>query len=220
MYKRAMRNIFTRNIGEMQQRLSWVGLVFFLSVGLSLVSWRFALANLPAQNVSPETTGTAVFSGAMIVVNSDDQDEINVRAGPGSDYAILGKLLAGQQVPALGRSVGGDWVQISFPGAPGGVGWVYAYLVTVNSALPVVEPPPTSTPLVTPTVDKTLAAQFIIEIPPTRLPTFTPPPPLAIPTYPPEQPIRVSGGGQIVYLMLGLAVVGILGAMLSFLRIR
>jgi hypothetical protein len=47
----------------------------------------------------------------------------------------------------------------------------------------VVEPPPTPTPLYTPTIDPTLAAQFIVTNAPTRLPTYTPPPPLAIPTF-------------------------------------
>ena len=50
-------------------------------------------------------------------------------------------------------------------------------LVTISGGeLPVIVPPPTPTPRVTPTIDPTLAAQLIIEIGPTRLPTFTQPP--------------------------------------------
>ena len=118
----------------------------------------------------------------MATVNSD-QDQINVRGGPGTDYPIVGVLVAGQRVPALGRSLGGDWVQISYPGIEGGVAWVYSYYVTVDGELPIIEPPPTPTPRVTPTIDPTLAAQFVVELAPTRLPTFTPPPPVSMPTF-------------------------------------
>src|SRR5512139_1613262 len=121
-------------------------------------------------------TVTSSPSGPVVTVNSD-QDIINVRSGPSTDYPIVGVLVAGQQVPALGRSAGGDWVEIVYPGVEEGVAWVYSYLVTVNQLLPIVEPPPTPTPRVTPTIDPTLAAQFVIELAPTRLPTFTPPPP-------------------------------------------
>ncbi len=114
-----------------------------------------------------------------------DQEQVNVRAGPSTNYDIVGVLIVGQEVPALGRTVGGDWVQIAYPGVPEGVAWVYSPLVSVSSDLPIVEPPPTPTPQTTPTIDPTLAAQFINEIPPTGLPTFTPPPPLVIPTFQP-----------------------------------
>ncbi|RPI33416.1 MAG: SH3 domain-containing protein, partial [Chloroflexota bacterium] len=151
------------------------------TLGLVYIPQAQAEAWIQQTATSTHTAGVNPV-GSIAIVNSDDQEEINVRSGPGTDYTLVGKLLAGQQVPALGRSPGGDWVQISFPGVPDNVAWVYAYLVTVNGALPVVEPPPTPAPLISPTVDQTLAAQFIREIPPTRLPTFTPPPPLVIPT--------------------------------------
>ena len=134
----------------------------------------------------PTVTGTA--TGPIAVVYSDPEEQINVRSGPGLDYPKVGVLLNRQQVPALGRTPGGTWVEIIYPGVEGGVAWVYAPLVQIQGGeLPVVEPPPTPTPLVTPTVDPTLAAQFVVEIPPTRMPTFTPPPLLVIPTFPAEE---------------------------------
>jgi uncharacterized protein YraI len=156
----------------------------------------------------------------VATVNSGDNPEINVRAGPGTDYPIIGKLLAGQQVPALGKSPGGDWVQISYPQSQDGLGWVYAYLVTLSGTVPVVVPPPTPTPLVTPTIDPTLAAQFILDTPSARLPTFTPPPPLAIATYPAASPLQMAGGKPLLYVMFFLAGVGLVGVFLSFLRVR
>lgn len=161
-----------------------------------------------------------VNQGVTATVNTGDQDEINVRSGPGTYYALVGKLLAGQSVPAIGRSAGGDWVQIVLPSAPGGVGWVYSWLVTLSGELPVAEPPPPPTPRTTPTIDPTLAAQFIITMPPTRLPTFTPPPPLAIQTFQTAAAPRPASSPQVVYLIFGLGLVGVLGVLASFIRIR
>jgi hypothetical protein len=162
---------------------------------------------------------TPVFRGIVATVKSDDNADINVRGGPGIDYALLGKLLPGQQVPAVGRSPGGDWVQIAYPEAQGGVAWVYAHLVTLSGSLPVVELPPTPTPLVTPTLDPTLAAQFIREIPPTRLPTFTPPPPLVIPTYA-DEPLPEQGRSTVIFIIAGLSILGVVGMLMSFIRVR
>lgn len=165
----------------------------------------------------PTVTGTA--SGAIATVTME-QDQINVRGGPSTNYPIVGVLIAGQEVPALGRSTGGDWIQIAYPGGPGGVAWVYSPLVELSGSVPVVEPPPTPTPRTTPTVDPTLAAQFIVEIPPTRLPSFTPPPPLLIPTFPAGD--TNSGTNRIPtgMLIIGLGVVGLFGTLISILRGR
>jgi hypothetical protein len=92
--------------------------------------------------------------------------------------------------------------------------------VDVNGELSIVIPPATPTPLVTPTIDPTLAAQFIIEPLPTLLPTFTPPPPLAIPTYEIEDAVEDLRGAPLVYLMIGLGALGLLTALLSFVRVR
>ncbi len=165
----------------------------------------------------PTVTGTSV--GAFITVNSD-QEQINVRGGPSTYiYPPIGVLLAGQQAPARGRSPGGDWIQIDYPGVPGSVGWVYAPLVRLSPGanLQIVEPPPTPTPASTPTIDPTLAAIFIAPETPTRLPTFTPPAaPLEIPTF--SDATAVPAGVPIGLLIFGFGFVGALGALISFLR--
>ena len=140
----------------------------------------------------PTVTGTP--SGPIAVVWSDPEEQINVRSGPGTDYPKVGVLLNRQQVPALGATPGGSWVQIAYPGVESGVAWVYAPLVRIDGILPIVEPPPTPTPLTTPTIDPTLASQFIVDIPSTRLPTFTPPPPLVISTQSIEKNPTGTGG--------------------------
>ena len=172
-------------------------------------------AQQPAGTAPP---ATATQSGPMLTVHPGGEPQINVRAGPARSYDIVGSLVIGQWVPALGRTPGGDWIEIVYPTAPGGVAWVYAYLTDVNGELPIVIPPPTPTPLTTPTIDPTLAAQFVDVIPPTRLPTFTPPPPLVIPTFPPEMPMRGSGGTPIGLVIIILGAIGVLGTLLSLIR--
>jgi uncharacterized protein YraI len=174
------------------------------------------LAQIPTVSI-PTVTGTP--PGAIAIVTME-QDQINVRSGPNTDYPIIGVLIAGQQIPALGRSIGGDWVQIAYPGVLGGVAWVYSPLVELQGSVPIVEPPPTPTPRTTPTVDPTLAAQFIIEIPPTRLPTFTPPGPLAIPTFPASEQPGGTGRVPMGFVIVGMGVVGLFGLLISFLRGR
>ena len=167
----------------------------------------------------PTVTGTA--TGPIAVVNSEPEEQINVRSGPGLDYPKIGVLLNRQQVPALGRTPGGTWVMIIYPGVQEGVAWVYAPLVSIlGGELPIVEPPPTPTPLVTPTIDPTLAAQFVVDIPPTRMPTFTPPPPLVIPTFAVQETTTGTGNVPIGFVISGLSVLGFFGLLLSLLRRR
>jgi len=167
----------------------------------------------------PTVTGTPL--GAFIVVRDNEQGFANVRSGPGTmGYEIVGVLVVGQKVPALGRSPGGDWIQIAYPGVPGGVAWIWIDLVDVSGGLSVVEPPPTPTPRVTATIDPTLAAQFLVEILPTRLPTFTPPQPAVIPTFPVEEPVGNTGGIPMALIIIGSAVLGLFGLLISLLRGR
>lgn len=167
-------------------------------------------------------TVTGTPSGPFIRVNLD-QEQINVRSGPGTDYEIIGVLVAGQIAPANGKSSAGLWIQVDYPGVPGGVAWVYSPLVTLTRGgeLAILEPPPTSTPMVTPTVDPTLAAQLIVEVPPTRLPTFTPPAePLVIPTFESSQPLLSNANFPMGIVIIVFAVLGFLGALISLVRGR
>jgi hypothetical protein len=176
-----------------------------------------AFAQQPTGSI-PTVTGTP--SGVFITVTYPEQ--INVRSGPvfsGLSYAIVGVLLPGQTAPVIGKTAGGEWIQIYYPGVPGDNGWVYAPLVTLSPGfVPIVLPPPTATPQTTPTIDPTLAAAFAIPLTPTRLPTFTPAPPLQIPVYTPAK----AGVGSVPMglIITVLALIGIFGALVSFLRGR
>jgi hypothetical protein len=194
----------------------WILLVLGFAGVLGLTpAWTPAAAQQPTGNI-PTVTGTA--SGPFITVTNPDG--ANVRAGPSSyDYVAIGFLVPGETAPALGRSPGQEWIKIAYLGAPGGVGWVYAPLVSLSPGfLPILEPPPTATPRTTPTINPTFAAAFQVQTTPTRLPTFTPPPPLATLFFEPA-----AGTGSFVpmgFVILGLALVGIIGAVISFLRGR
>jgi hypothetical protein len=171
-----------------------------------------AFAQQPTVDV-PTVTSTPL--GAYVIVNAEN-DQINVRSGPDVTYPIVGVLQMNQQVPALGRSMGGGWIMITYPGVIGGTAWVYAPLVTLYGTVPIVEPPPTPTPATTPTIDPTLAAQFIVEIPPTRLPTFTAPPPLNIPTFTAPQEATSGSVLPVGLIIAFVGIVGLFGLMISF----
>lgn len=76
---------------------------------------------------------------------------LNVRAGPGTNYPVLGQLTAGQVVDISG--VNGDWYRISFLSALGDYGWVNKiYLSSKNTEnLPFIQSPPPPAPTPVPT---------------------------------------------------------------------
>ena len=165
---------------------------------------------MPQQPTGDIPTVTSTPRGPYVIVNAQtaNDTQINVRAGPSALTEKVGVLLIDQQANALGRY--GDWVQIEYVGAPGGKAWVYGNLVTLfGGNLPVVEPPPTSTPNVTQTVDPTLAAQFLITPDATRMPTFTEPAPLDIPTYTTDTANTFVGGIPMGLIIVGLGALGI-----------
>jgi hypothetical protein len=208
---------FTKQVANMQ---TWIKILFFtiLVLGLGTLLWLGPLwipvaAQQPTGSI-PTVTGTPI--GPFITVNNPDG--ANVREGPSSyDYPAIGFLVDGETAPAIGRSPAHEWIEISYPPAPGGVGWVYAPLVMLSpSDLPIIEPPPTATPKTTPTINPTLAAAFQVQTTATRLPTFTAPPPLATLSFGTS-----AGTGTRIplgFLILGLALIGVLGAVISFMR--
>lgn len=175
------------------------------------------IAQQPTGSV-PTVTGTA--TGMIVRVNLD-LDIVNVYSGPSSYlYPSVGVLLLGQEVPALGISEDGDWIQVYYPGVPNSVAWVYGPYVTIikTGRLPEIPAPDTPTPLSTPTIDPTLAAAFIDPVTPTRLPTFTPPSDFVIPTFLPE--VDTANRVPVGLFIIALGFIGAFGTLISFLRGR
>jgi hypothetical protein len=193
-------------------------------LGIALLAW-LSPAPLPALAQQPTgsiATVTGTPSGPTIRVDQSLQN-IKVYAGPSSfDYPAVGVLLGNETAPALGRARDReDWILIYYPGVPGSVAWVWALQVRLSpgALLPEVEVPPTPTPMSTPTINPTLEAAFIGEMTATRLPTFTPPPPLDLPSFTDQantEQTRLPTG----LLIVALALVGFFGAVISYLRGR
>ena len=192
--------------------------VIMFGLTLAVPFGTVVLAQQPSETPTsaPETT-----SGMYITVITNEP-QINVRTGPGSiAYPIAGTLLQGQTAPALGRSPGGDWIQIQFDSAPNGKGWVYSPLVAVSpGSLRIVEPPPTPAPPATATIDPTLAAQFNAIPTSTRLPTFTPAPEVTVPIFTEKAPIVSRLPVSMASIIVFFGVAGLLGFVLSLLRRR
>jgi hypothetical protein len=202
--------------------VKFLGAVLLLAAGLIFTGGpgipHPAHAQHPTLSI-PTVTGTPSGPIAAVYFNLV---QIPVLAGPGQNFPQVGLLVAGQKVPALGASPGGEWVMIAYPGVPSGIGWVYGSLVGVDKPLEMVTPPATPTPRVTPTLNPTLEAQMAgFVVTPTRLPTFTPAAPQPAPTF--EAPGiggLEPGAIPIGFIIIGLAVLGLFGTMLTFLRGR
>jgi hypothetical protein len=198
----------------------WVLAISGITIlGLLDPSRTSVMAQQPTGSVA---TVTGTPAGPTVKVDQSIP-QIRVYAGPSSfDYPAIGVLLGNESAPAIGRARGReDWIQIRYPGVSGSVGWVYGLYVSLSpgALLPLVELPPTPTPVSTPTINPTLEAAFIGQQTPTRLPTFTPPPTLDLPSFTdtvPTPATRLPTG----LLILGLGLFGFFGAVISYLRGR
>ena len=61
---------------------------------------------------------------------------VNVRSGPGTNYAAIGKLAVGQSYEITGKNQAGDWLQFQFDGQQG---WAISNLVTISGDLNTVQ---------------------------------------------------------------------------------
>ena len=199
---------------KISNQFRWIRPILLLSV-IMLMAWFSLLNPVSGEPLAQQPTGsvptvTSTPRGAYVIVNplTATDTQINVRAGPSALTEKVGVLLINQEANAIGRY--GDWIQIEYPGTPGGKAWVYGNLVTLfGDNLPLIEPPPTSTPNVTQTIDPTLAAQFLITADATRLPTFTEPAPLEIPTFETGTGTSAVGGVPMGLVIIGLGALGI-----------
>lgn len=80
---------------------------------------------LAAVELSAETA-------AAVTVQSLSSQSINVRAGAGTEYGVLGVLTPDQPIEVLGQTVDGTWLQVRLSDSE--IGWVAASLVVVQGA--------------------------------------------------------------------------------------
>jgi uncharacterized protein YgiM (DUF1202 family) len=112
------------------------------------------------------------------VVNNDS---LNLRAGPGQDFAVLGVFTQGTALVVLGQDGGGDWLEVQVP--DGRTGWMARAYLTVNvdlTTIGVITGPPTP-------IRANPAGGDVL---PSPTPTLTPTPTVTPPVTPSRTPAR------------------------------
>jgi hypothetical protein len=107
----------------------------------------------PADDIAPVTTTATTTSTSAITATTTTTDvvlspnattanaESNLRAGPGTEYEIVGSAQAGDEVDVVGQNSDGTWLVLANDA------WIAAFLVNNPPAdLPVVTPPATPSP--------------------------------------------------------------------------
>ena len=134
----------------------------------------------------PQPTATVTPEPLLCRVNVA---QLNLRSGPGTNYAVLGVLNDGAQLAPTGRSADSQWVSGT---AELGAGWVNAdpALLGCNldiATLPLIDAPPSPQPTRRPTARPTAQPTARpITVPPTLAPTEAPPIPTDVPTPEPS----------------------------------
>ncbi len=83
------------------------------------------VGRLPGQSAArPRTTG----GNAEVTA-----DTANVRAGPGTNYAVVTSLRKGDRIQAVGRTSDSKWVKLDISGAP--QAWIASQLVSVDGGM-------------------------------------------------------------------------------------
>ncbi|MFL7793319.1 MAG: SH3 domain-containing protein, partial [Anaerolineae bacterium] len=97
-------------------------------------------AGLPTATPLPPTQVSPTAAPATVVAGTEG---VNVRSGPGTDFAKVGLLGPGAEAPVIGRY--GGWWQIDYVGSPA---WVASWVVTAFNVdrVPEVAAPPTPVP--------------------------------------------------------------------------
>jgi hypothetical protein len=198
----------------------WLFLALVLG-GALVAGSRVAVAAPPGQSA------TETPPANRVEILATGQGDVNVRAGPGTDYDKVGVLVPGQTSPIVGRNPEGVWFEIEYVGGPNGLGWVSRDVVHVVgdiNTMPTIVPPPTPTlpPTTTPLpgARKGPGLGATPTANPNRLPTFTAPAAVALPTLLPAQGVSTGGAFPPAVLIIVLLVLGTFGSLLSLLRLR
>ncbi len=166
------------------------------TVNLTLTNVPCALGVAPAQ---PPPTVTPQFTPAVVtgVCVASSPRNINLRSGPGTNYARLALLQARQTIQVVGQSDNGQWLVVQNDVLQG---WVSALVVSVTgpcAQLPVIAAPPVPVASATPgfpviivqppvVITATPGTVVITATPvPVTPPITLPPPPAATGTLPP-----------------------------------
>ena len=196
-------------------------LVFSLTFCLYWTGSVSALTITPSDTTSPTATSTPTFVPTPTVagVHVYVPERVNVRSGPGTYYEKVGVLVAGQIAAVVGRTSFGEWIAIQYPEGTSDIRWVHSPLVLVRGMsveeLPEVESPPTPTLQAVP-ISESINPENTL--PPTRLPTYTPAPPIAQPTFATSE--FEDGSLPPIVLIGSLFALGIVSGVVAIYRQR
>lgn len=112
---------------------------------------------------SPTATATATATPGSPVVGVV-RGEINIRYGPGVDYPRIGIASDGQRFDVLMWHTQFPWVQVSYPDAPNGIGWIAIDLLEFEGNLynlPSTSQTQFALPTLTPTPPAVLSSGFL-----------------------------------------------------------
>lgn len=195
--------------------------LIFAMLLLGVIFWM----SLPAA-AKPLAQETPTPGGPPRVEVAFGEEGVNVRAGPGTEYDLIGRIVIGQSAEIVGQAFNGDflWYKISYFGGPDNLGWVFSRTTRVIgdvSNIPTIsEIPPTPTLPATPTIpfsDATVTPNPDAG----RLPTFTPPAAVARPTLLPPEGINADSGSiPPALLIVVLFVIGLFAGLVGLMRSR
>lgn len=141
-----------------------------------------------AEGVPATPTPAATATPIPAVSGPTANRSANLREGPGTSYAVVGSVSAGQRLEIVGRTSAADWYQLA-SGA-----WIAGFLVNnAPGGLPVTASPIAPTPTAVP-VDSGSRSGVVVEPVPTIAPAPAAPagncdpsyPDLCIPPAPPD----------------------------------
>ena len=136
-------------------------------------------ATVTVNNPIPTPSGHSQIA----IINKNDVTSVNLRSCPSVTCAVVGEIIIGQQVQAIGMVSDGSWIQVVNPNSPDETAWVYGELVTISGDLPPVvlmlSTPPPTLPVIAPQ-----ACRPVIPIKPLL-------------GYPPEHPTQLINGGFV-----------------------
>jgi uncharacterized protein YraI len=102
--------------------------------GLPVLTETDVTASATAASLVAEDTDAT--SAPVITATVRTQGErLNVRAGPGLDYAVVARAQPGEILIALAQDATSVWIQVELPGPAGGFGWVSARYVALDGTM-------------------------------------------------------------------------------------
>jgi uncharacterized protein YraI len=160
-------------------------------------------APVPTATHIPPTSTSALadVSATSSALVATEDEVLRVRGGPGTDYAILGRLGPGTELTLLARSSDGGWFQIAYPADSDGRGWVIGEFLGIQGSpdgLPIAQAPPTPAPTSAATVSPSIGptASDVSGTPPISATSSA-----LVATE--DEALRVRGGPGTDYAILG-----------------